>query len=535
MTQKSHQLWISDLGAAAIGACPDDWQLVFRRAPAMMHSVNEEGRLVEVSDKWLEMLGYERDEVIGRLTGEFLTNESRLYSHEVIYPSFFRTGRIVRQPQELRRSDGSVIEVEIDAEVLRDFGDGRLLCIAVLTQVGQRNEAQRLLAAREAYYSLTLTMVPDPILRALPDTTITFCNVAYCRHHGLGEHELVGRRVLDLVPAPLSETIKAHRETLTPERPVAHWEGDYVEPDGSVRWMSWVDRAIFDEHGHMVEVFTVGRDITEAKLRDERLRAQADSLWRMNERLTAANEGLRQFGRVLSHDIQEPLRKIAGYAEMLDWAYGQNDVERVRKAAHMVLDTVRRASRMVGDLLADSRLAELEPQPEWISLGAEIAAVAEIHAGDLTRSGAQVEIAIPGETKVFADRRHVDQIFRNLLSNAVKYSDPGRRNEIRIAARAEAGGALAITVSDRGIGFDPADAERMFEPGSRLDNGLQTEGKGMGLAICSTAARRLGWQIRATGRLGGGSSFTVTIPGRQMQGNPQPDPSISRPTADPEP
>ena len=267
---------------------------------------------------------------------------------------------------------------------------------------------------------------------------------------------------------------------------------------------------------------------TRAKLReanellDERVRLRTAELQRANfalqereallvrqsEELSQSNADLEQFAYVASHDLQEPLRMIAVYTELLRRnSAGKLDADAAR-FMQTVIDGVRRMEQLVHDLLTYSR-----------AIHGEAAGAGEIDAGDALRaallnleaqihsSGALIEA---GELpKLVCDLPQLTQIFQNLIGNAIKY----RGDQLpRITILAQVNGSECVfSVTDNGIGIHSDYHEIIFRPFKRL-HGQQLPGSGVGLAICRRIVDRLGGRIWVESELGQGARFCFAIP-----------------------
>jgi PAS domain S-box-containing protein len=226
--------------------------------------------------------------------------------------------------------------------------------------------------------------------------------------------------------------------------------------------------------------------------------------------LKHANESLAQFAFVASHDIQEPLRKISAFGEILSGALERDDKAEQRYAAEVMTASARRARALVADLLALARSHNSEVRIEEVPLGAIIAVALDALSGTIEEKNAEVD-CVGDDFPVRGDRAQTAQVVQNLLSNALKYHKPGQRPRVRLKLeRGETGGRLIV--EDDGIGFPASQCEEVFEPFRRLHAGDGTPGSGIGLAICQTIANRHGWRIAARSAPGEGARFELFFP-----------------------
>jgi PAS domain S-box-containing protein len=226
--------------------------------------------------------------------------------------------------------------------------------------------------------------------------------------------------------------------------------------------------------------------------------------------LERANASLSRFAYVASHDIQEPLRKIAAFADILRTAMAQNDPEEARYAAEVMSSSAQHARRMVADVLALARSMNSAYALETISLRDTIHAV--LDSLSLTIAEKSAEIAVTGDDfSVEGDKSQATQMVQNLVSNALKYHKQDQRPRLRIALVQQANEDI-LAIEDDGIGFSNAHSDDIFQPFRRLHDRNDVPGTGIGLAICKAIASRHGWLISATSTPIVGSTFRIVFP-----------------------
>ncbi|SON56566.1 Phytochrome-like protein cph1 [Hartmannibacter diazotrophicus] len=242
----------------------------------------------------------------------------------------------------------------------------------------------------------------------------------------------------------------------------------------------------------------------------ERNRARR-AMEQQQQTLVRANESLEQFAYIASHDMQEPLRKIVLYADMLREALAHGQAEDVHYAADVVRDAALRARSVVSDLLAYSRASNRRVELTECDLLQAIQDVQFTLSQSISESGAIIRLSGPS-VRLLADRLLLDHILQNLVTNAIKYARDGVPPEIDIKVSLLPRRRLSIEVADNGIGFENEHAKKIFEPFTRLHNRSEFPGTGIGLAICRAACERHGWKIQAEGHPGQGAVFTLELP-----------------------
>ncbi len=242
---------------------------------------------------------------------------------------------------------------------------------------------------------------------------------------------------------------------------------------------------------------------------EARIAARTDDLRRANTALTARNRELQDFAYIASHDLQEPLRKVSMFADLLASEHTADLNPTARDYVGRMQAAALRMSRLIRDLLAYSRVSTTEVDARRVDLDEALDAVLGDLDLRLTESGGRVEAGPLGV--VDADPVQVHQLLLNLIGNALKFHRPGVPPVVRVSAYRE-GPMRRLVVDDNGVGFDEHQSERIFGPFQRLHTRAEYEGTGIGLAIVRRIAERHGGVAVAASTPGEGSRFAVTLP-----------------------
>ncbi|MBX9584488.1 MAG: PAS domain S-box protein, partial [Gemmataceae bacterium] len=422
----------------------------------------------------------------------------------------------------------------------------------------QRRLADQLGQAAERFRQLT-EAVPQMVWTADPAGTVTYFNRRWTEYTGLALTDMTGDRAAGLIhpddAAGLDATWKAA---------VAGTDGRYAhefrlrrQADGEYRWMLSNALALGDPAGRAAEWVGTLTDIDDQKRQAETLdrlvrertaelqaanaalRDQIEERRRAEEQVEAvarelrrSNRELEQFAYVASHDLQEPLRKIQAFGDLLGNKYAAELPDQGREYVGKMQGSAGRMSRLIDDLLTYSRVTTHAKPFARVDLNVILAEVVDDLEVRIEKSGGTVDAGpLPA---IDADPTQMRQVFQNLLGNALKFAHPGRppvvtvRGELPADAGANGhpGGVCRITVSDNGIGFEDRFRDRIFQVFQRLHGRDEYDGTGVGLAVCKKIVERHGGTITANGRPGEGATFVITLPAHQ------PEPPVPPPPAD---
>jgi PAS domain S-box-containing protein len=387
-------------------------------------------------------------------------------------------------------------EEPYDADDIRQL----ILYMRSAWEMVRRKRVETLLLESEQRYRTIFSESPDGILLFDVETgkAVEFNEVAH-RQLGYTREEFAGLTVADYEVREQSGEIRVHIETVK-RLGRDDFETMHRTKSGEIRNVAVSAQALtLGEHQYLYVIF---RDITELRQAQESLKQYADSLKR-------SNKELEHFAYVASHDLQEPLRKIGSFTELLARKYQGKLDEKADIYMGYIVDGAQRMQVLINDLLAFSRVTTQGKEFAPVDCNALLARVQQDLELALKESSARLSV---GELPtVMADAVQLGQVFQNLIGNAIKYRAAGHPPEIGVAVEARDGDWL-FSVRDTGIGIAPQYFERVFQLFQRLHTREEYSGTGIGLALCKKIVERHGGKIWLESAAGQGSTFFFTVP-----------------------
>lgn len=274
--------------------------------------------------------------------------------------------------------------------------------------------------------------------------------------------------------------------------PIINKEEYELWPDGDHHWVLSTKLALRDIDQNIIGTFGLSRDISELKLAEERLATKVQELQQLHREFEQSNQELEQFAYVASHDLQEPLRSIVGFCQLLEMEYEDRFDENGRMYLETIVEGGKRMQRLITDLLEYSRIGRRGNPFDTVPLRDPIdEAVALLHSA-IAESNAVLEI---GELpEVQADQGQMIRLFQNLIGNALKYRGKDKP-VVRIWAE-DAGDQWRVYVSDNGIGIPEEFSDQVFIIFKRLHTRQEYPGTGIGLAVCRRIIERHGGSLK---------------------------------------
>ncbi|HEY9778257.1 MAG TPA: PAS domain S-box protein [Planktothrix sp.] len=470
-------------------------QLVVEAAPNGMILTNSKGNISLVNSRVELMFGYARGELLGQPI-------RMLFPQRHDNPDSFKaTG--ARQELFGRRKDTELFQVEVALSPIEDQGENFI--VASVVDITERKRAEKTIRESEARFRLLMSGIKDYAIFLLDAKGfVVSWDEGAQRIKGYQSDEIIGKHLSVFYPLEESESGKPYADLSEAARLGRHEDESWrVRKDASRFIANNVIVALHDDNNGLLGFVKVTRDITERKRTDALLQNKLLELER-------SNEDLQQFAYVCSHDLQEPLRVISNYTQLLIKRYtGRVLDDSASEFVEYITDASKRMQELINALLLYSRVQTTGNEFSATNSSEVVeSAILNLHVA-IDESGATIH-HLADLPLVQADRVQLTQVFQNLISNAVKFRSE-RPLEVWISAQ-ESPTEYLFTVKDNGLGFDVKYADRIFVIFQRLHPREAYPGSGIGLAICKKIIERHGGRIWVDSTPGEGSAFHFTVP-----------------------
>jgi PAS domain S-box-containing protein len=503
-------------GEAALRESEERFRHTFELAASGIAHVDLDGRFLRVNRSLCEMFGYPESELIGRSVKDISHPDDRDVTDG--QRERVRSGELESAHFEKRylRGDGGVLWVDLAIALVRAPGGEPLYEIAIFDDITERKDAERALRKSEERFRSLTQISSDWYWEQDDKFRLTFMSGRMGERTGLDPSSYLGRQRWDTPALNLTEDDwRRHREQLVRHEPFHDFEMQRPNEGGGTRWVSLSGEPLFDEDGRFAGYRGVGKDITERKRAEEDLRRAHADLERKATELERSNSELEQFAYVASHDLQEPLRMVSSYTQLVLRRYGERLDGDAKEFMAYVVDGAARMKQLIEDLLAYSRVGtrgkEFKPVPVETAVRR---AINNLRAA-LEETGASITYdAMP---TVEADDVQLAQLFQNLMGNALKFRSASVPR-IHVAVKEQAD-EWEFAVQDNGIGIEPQYFDRIFMVFQQLHTKGEFPGTGIGLAICKKVVERHGGRIWVSSKPGEGSTFHFTLPKKRETGH----------------
>lgn len=402
---------------------------------------------------------------------------------------------------EIHRPDGN-IPLEVWSSPILDKTGKVIYAIAVFNDISNRKSLENEIRKKEIFLDSIIENIPNMLfVKDAKELRFIRFNKAGEELLGYKREDMIGKNDYDFFP-------KEQADFFTEKDRAVLENGKLLDiPEEMIKTKYKGERIlhtkkipIFDEAGQPLYLLGISEDITEKKKAD-------DALEQRTRELARSNTDLEQFAYVASHDLQEPLRTVSSYVQLIERRYEDKLDEEAKEFIKFAVDGVNRMQNLISALLQYSRVSTRGQEPSPTNIADVVEAVKQnLHEAIIESKATITTDELP---VIKADEAQMIQLFQNLIGNALKFKgdeDP----QIRISAKKQ-DGLWLFSIKDNGIGIPKEDLERIFVIFQRLHTREEYKGTGIGLAVCKKIVERHGGKIWAESEEGKGTTFFFTI------------------------
>ncbi len=486
------------------------YRVLYQNTPAMLHSMNREGRVAYVSDTWCEKLGYTREEVLGRSILDFLTKDSIVTALELSWPRFYATGFVEDIPYRFVTKDGQILDILLSAKAERDADGAIARSLAVLTDVTEKKRAEESLRESEERYRSVIQNMLDIYYRTDAEGLLVMLSPSVLKLLGYDSmDEILGRPTEDFYAVPAERQL--YLERLRAEGVLNDYEVTLLRKDGSQILVATTSTFYRDKAGNILGVEGIFRDISERKRVEEALTQARDAA-------DAANRAKSEFLANMSHEIRTPLNGIVGMIQLLVDSPLDQEQKRYAQAA---FQSSQRLTSLLGDILDLSRIGarKLVLERKSFVLADILDAVETLYRLPARQKGIELTLRLDADLPrwLLGDEHRLRQVLFNLVGNAVKFTQAGSiLVEVeRLGPPSPEQCRVLFTVADTGVGIPPELLVQSFEIFTQVEGSLNRshQGAGLGLAIVRHLVALLGGPaVDVSSEVGVGTTFSFVLP-----------------------
>ncbi|NTU42728.1 MAG: PAS domain S-box protein [Nitrospirales bacterium] len=470
------------------------------------------GKIIEANDYYLNLIGFTRDELErGRVDWKAITPPEWLPADEQAIRELKERGTCTPYEKEYILRDGKRVSVYLLDAMLP--GPEEQIAAFVL-DITERKRAEEALRRSEQLNRSLVEHLPLNVFLKDRQSAYLLCNANYAYDLGIEPAEIVGKKDFDFYPSELAEKYRTDDQEVMTSGKKKEIDERYTV-HGKKRWAHTIKAPYYDELGHVVGVIGLFEDITEMKS--------------LIDALARSNRDLKQFAHVTSHELQEPLRSIVSFTELLAEKYRSRLDDKADRYIDFIVSGTRRMSKRINDLLVYSTITHLANNHVPTDCSTVIKRVLSDRSLRIEESKAVVTFdSLPTVT---ANDTQLGLLFQNLISNSIKFrgKDPLR---IHISALSvhdflrrksdlspdvlkhlqEIEKGWVFSVVDNGIGIESPYYDQIFQIFQRLHTEEEYPGTGIGLAVCKKVIEMHGGRIWVESEMGKGSTFYFTVP-----------------------
>lgn len=467
-------------------------QSILDHTPTLINIKDLAGRYVLINQKAETVLGITNEEIRGKTPFDIFSEET--------------AEQIIAHDKQVIDSQSSL---KIEENVLSEYGiqtllsvrfpifdnNGELIAIGgIFTDITERKNAEEEMLVKERAIESSINAIAIADLQG----NLSYVNDSFLRLWGYDDKaNVIGEKVLDFWHSQ-----EQAMEVVQSLGANGHWTGELVgkKKDGSRFDVQLSANMVLDKAQTPICMMASFIDITEQKRAEQQLKETLRELER-------SNKELEQFAYVASHDLQEPLRMVTSYLQLLEKRYENQLDEDAQEFIYYAVDGAKRMQSLISDLLSYSRIKSRAKSMKNVDFQ-EIVERAKEHLKFMIEES-EAEITYDELPTLKVDRGQMVQLIQNLINNSIKYND--NKPVIHISAKKQ-NSEWIFSVTDNGIGINAKYSERVFQIFQRLHTKREYSGTGIGLAICKKIIERHNGKIWVESEENNGATFYFSIP-----------------------
>ena len=455
--------------------------------------------------KMAEILGYSVDELIG--IDSFALIDRNEVENTKKRVEDRKKG--IRGEYELKfiKKDGDILWTHGSVSPIYDHKGDHIGNLTMYTDITERKKAEEDLNKSQKLFYDIINGCPSPIFVKDVEGRFLTINNKLEELLGVKDEEIKGKTDYDIITKELADYYRINDQKVLDEGKPIRVEEEADLNDGHHTFIA-NKFPIYDVNGKPYGVGSVSTDISDRKLLEEKVQKRTEELSKFNIELKRSNEELERFAYVSSHDLQEPLRMVTLYSQLLERRYKDNLDSDANDFIEFIVEGAKRMKQLIDDLLEYSRVKNQAAEFEEVNLEQ----VLDVVLHNLAISIVENNVTISHDLlpSVFVDKNQMIQVFQNLISNAIKFHGHNSP-EINISAQKDKEEWI-FSVSDNGIGIKPEHHQQIFEVFKRLNTREQYSGTGIGLSITQKIIQHHNGQIWVKSEPGKGTTFSFTLP-----------------------
>lgn len=460
------------------------------------------GEYIEVNDQFYSLLGFEKNEVIGKTVTDLgiLTTEAV----NAVMSKAERNGTVTNVVADLKAKNGDIKYVLLSAENI--YIQDKKYRFTVVHDITKLKQAEDEISRQAGMISSLLDSIPDIIFFKDQNGVYLGCNPPFAEFVGRSRGEIVGKTDYDLFDKEIADFFRKHDKSMLEVCKSQQNEEWITYPDGRKILIDTLKTPYCGQDGTLIGLLGISRDITERKHAMDEIKIK-------NEELLKLNFEKDKFFSIIAHDLRSPFNSIIGYSDLLLEQVRNKDIEGIDEYAQIILKSSKSALDLLMNLMEWSRsqTGRIESKPEYFEIVSFIKKNTLMYIDIAGQKSITIKYNLPNNLTVFADCNMINTVFRNLITNAIKFTMPGGEINISIMDKQN---EIIFSVSDTGVGIPQNSIDKLF----RIDQSYSTagtnkeKGTGLGLILCKEFIEKHDGKIWVESSVGVGTTFNFSLP-----------------------